>query len=105
MCIAVVHFTEIICCNTEIMNVISVFDNRIVSMFLLRRVSQPAVTLGCDDCIAVYCCVYFLAVIFFISIRACCNWPQLLRCPCQRSFCLFACLFVCFFFGKANKIK
>ena len=33
-CIAVVHFTEIICCNTEITNMISVFDNKIVSMFL-----------------------------------------------------------------------
>ena len=30
--------------------------------------------------------------------RARCNWPQLLRCPCQRSFCLF------FFSGEANKI-
>ena len=26
MCIAVVHFTEIICCNTEITNVLIVFD-------------------------------------------------------------------------------
>ena len=43
VCIAVVHFTEIICCNTEITKVISVFDNRIVSMFVLKRVSQPAV--------------------------------------------------------------
>ena len=50
-CIAVVHFTEIFCCNTEITNVISVFDNRIVSMFLLRRVSQPAIALGCKDTI------------------------------------------------------
>ena len=32
--------------------------------------------------------------------RARCNWPQLLRCPCQRSFCLFVC-----FFREANKIK
>ena len=51
VCIAVVHFTEIVCCNTEITNVISVFDNRIVSMFLLRRVSQPAICLGCEDII------------------------------------------------------
>ena len=49
--IAVVHFTKIICCNTEITNVISVFDNRIVSMFLLKRVSQPAIALGCEDTI------------------------------------------------------
>ena len=28
---AVVHFTEIICCNTEITNVLIVFENRIVS--------------------------------------------------------------------------
>ena len=34
-------------------------------------------------------------------IRARCNWPQLLRCPCQRSFFLFVCLF----FAEANKIK
>ena len=34
VCIAVLHFTEIICCNTEITNMISVFDNKIVSMFL-----------------------------------------------------------------------
>ena len=39
-----------------------------------------------------------IIIIVFISIRARCNWPQLLRCPCQRSFCLF----VCFFFGEAN---
>ena len=45
------HFTEIICCNTEIRNVISVFDNRIVSAFLLRRVSQPPIALGCEDTI------------------------------------------------------
>ena len=32
--------------------------------------------------------------------RARCNWPQLLRCPCQRSLCLFVC-----FFSEANKIK
>ena len=51
MCIAVVHFTEIVCCNTEITNVISEFDNSIVSMFLLRRVSQPAICLGCEDII------------------------------------------------------
>ena len=29
--------------NTEITNVTSVFDNKIVSLFLLKRVSQPAV--------------------------------------------------------------
>ena len=34
--IAVVHFTEINCCNTEITYVIFVFDNRIVSMFFLE---------------------------------------------------------------------
>ena len=51
VCIAVVHFTEIICCNTEITNVSSVFDNRTVSMFLLRSVSQPAIALGCEDII------------------------------------------------------
>ena len=51
VCIAVVHFTEIICCNTEITNVISVFDNRIEPMFLLRRVSQPVISLGCKDTI------------------------------------------------------
>ena len=51
VCIAVVHFTEIICCNTEITNVISVFDNRIVSLFLLRRVSQLVISLGCEDTI------------------------------------------------------
>ena len=50
-CIAVMHFTEIICCNTENTNVISVFDNRILSMFLLRRVSRPAIALGCEDTI------------------------------------------------------
>ena len=49
VCIGVVHFTEFICCNTETTEVISVFDNRIVSMFLLRRVSQPAISLGCED--------------------------------------------------------
>ena len=31
VCIVVVHFTEIICCNTEIMNVLVVFENRNVS--------------------------------------------------------------------------
>ena len=51
VCIAVVHFTEITCCNAEIPNVISVFDNRIVYMFLLRRVSQPAIDLSCKDTI------------------------------------------------------
>ena len=40
-CIAVVHFTEIICCNTEIKNVLIVFENRIVS-------SQPKAIAGCD---------------------------------------------------------
>ena len=51
VCMTFVHFTEIICCNTEITKVISVFDNRIVSLFLLRRVSQPAIALGCKDTI------------------------------------------------------
>ena len=37
--------------NTEIKKVICVLDNRIVSMFLLRRVSQPAIALGCEDTI------------------------------------------------------
>ena len=52
------------------------------------------------SCIAVFfniSCFYF-----FISFRAHCNWPQLLRCPCQRSFCLFVCLFV---FWGAKLIK
>ena len=40
-CIAVVHFTEIICCNTEIINVLIVFENRIVS-------SQPKTIAGWD---------------------------------------------------------
>ena len=40
-CIVVVHFTEIICCNTEIMNILILFENRIVS-------SQPKVRAGCD---------------------------------------------------------
>ena len=46
------------------------------------------------------CFLIFLVFIFFISIRARCNWPQLLRCPCQRSFCLFVC-----FLAEANEIK
>ena len=33
------------------MNVISVFDNRTVSMFLLRRVSQPAISSGSEGAI------------------------------------------------------
>ena len=41
MYIAVVHFTEIICCYTEITNVLIVFENRIVS-------SQPKEMAGCD---------------------------------------------------------
>ena len=32
MCVAVVHFTEIICCNTKITNVLIVFEDRIVSL-------------------------------------------------------------------------
>ena len=51
MCIAVVHFTEINCCNAEITYAIFVIDNRIVSMFLFRRVSQPSIALGCEDTI------------------------------------------------------
>ena len=39
-------------------------------------------------------------VVSFVTGR--CNWPQLLRCFCQRSFCLSVCLFV---FGGAKKIK
>ena len=31
VCIALMHFTEIICCHTEITNVLIVFENRIVS--------------------------------------------------------------------------
>ena len=27
------------------------------------------------------------------TMAARCNWPQLLLCPCQCSFCLFVCLF------------
>ena len=46
VCTAVVHFTEINCCNIEFTNVIFVFENRIVSMFLLRRVSQPSIALN-----------------------------------------------------------
>ena len=46
MCIAVLHFTEIIC-NITTVN-ISVFDNRTVPMFLLRGVSQPVISLGCE---------------------------------------------------------
>ena len=41
MCIAVVHFIEIICCNTEVTNILIVFENRIVS-------SQPKAIAGCD---------------------------------------------------------
>jgi len=41
LCITVVHFTEIICCNTEITNVLIVFENRIIS-------SQPKAIAGCD---------------------------------------------------------
>ena len=39
VCIAVVHFTEIICCNTEITNVISVFDNRIASVSFKKGIT------------------------------------------------------------------
>ena len=41
MCIAVVHFNEIICCNTEVTNVLIVFENRIISL-------QPKQIAGCD---------------------------------------------------------
>ena len=41
VCIAVVHLTEIICCNAEITNVLIEFENRIVS-------SQPQEIAGCD---------------------------------------------------------
>ena len=41
VCVAVVHLTEIICCNTEITNVLIVFENRIVS-------SQPKAIASCD---------------------------------------------------------
>ena len=41
MCIVVVHFTEIICCNTEFKNVLIVFENRIVP-------SQPKEIASCD---------------------------------------------------------
>ena len=41
VCNAVVHFNEVICCNTEITNVLIVFENRIVS-------SQPKAIAGCD---------------------------------------------------------
>ena len=41
---------------------------------------------------------------FFISILAQCNWPQLMRCPCQRSFCLLVCLLMFFFFLNNKKI-
>ena len=39
---------------------------------------------------------FLIFLVFFISILACCNSPQLLRCPYQRSFFLFVGLFVCF---------
>ena len=42
---------KFLCCNTEITNVISVFDNTVESMFLLRRVSQPDIALGCENTI------------------------------------------------------
>ena len=51
VCIVAVNFTKIIWCDTEVTNVISVFDNKIVSMFLSRRVSLPAIALGCEDTI------------------------------------------------------
>ena len=38
---SVVHFTEIICCNTKITNVLIVFEDRIVSL-------QPKEITGCD---------------------------------------------------------
>ena len=41
VCTAVVHLTEIICCNAETTNVLIVFENRIVS-------SQPKEIAGCD---------------------------------------------------------
>ena len=41
MCIAVVQFNEVNCCNMEITNVLIVFENRIVS-------SQPKAIAGCD---------------------------------------------------------
>ena len=41
VCIAVVHFIEIICCNTEVTNILIVFENRIVS-------SQPKAIAGSD---------------------------------------------------------
>ena len=41
MCIAVVHFNEVNCCNMEITNVLIVFENRIVS-------SQPNAIAGWD---------------------------------------------------------
>ena len=64
-----------------------------------RPLSRPKNLL----CVAVvpfflYRCVFLIFLGFFISIRARCNWPQLLQCPCQCSFCLFVC-----FFGEPNK--
>ena len=50
VCIAVVHFTEIICCNTEITNVFLCLITGL-HQFLLRRVSQPAIALGCEHTI------------------------------------------------------
>ena len=41
VCIAVVHFIEIICCNTEVTNILIVFENQIVS-------SQPKAIAGSD---------------------------------------------------------
>ena len=45
-----------------------------------------------------------IIIIVFISIRARCHWPQLLRCPCQRSFCLFVCFFLAKLIVKMTNI-
>ena len=42
MCITVVHFTEIICCNTKITNVLIVFEDRIVSSQPKKITSRDA---------------------------------------------------------------
>lgn len=65
VCIAVVLFTEIICRNTEITTVISVFDNRIISMILLRRVWEPVIFWGCEYTIRFSNTITFVATGIF----------------------------------------
>ena len=64
------------------------------SFILVPCLVQQLVVCSCSfSRIAVF---FNISCFFFISILACCNSPQLLRCPCQRSFFLFVGLFVCF---------